>query len=223
MTTSKLLSASYSKRASQGVGVFSSIWTLGKVEMCPMPVTLFSVARGCSRVARGGETFNSVPFCSILFHSLSSAWAGMRGSRFRRNDGFVRGNDACRQYSNRRSHGVMGSCRWFGGWAYVEGGMTLGPFANGPYIQTGPDMRGSRLHGNDACEQCSNQRGYGVRGSCRWFGGWAYVGDGMTLGPFANGPYIQTGGRDARFPRLQGTKEPSRERRSQGVPIAGRA
>ena len=23
---------------------------------------------------------------------------------------------------------------------------------------------------NDVCEQCSNQRGYGVRGSCRWFG-----------------------------------------------------
>ena len=31
-------------------------------------------------------------------------------------------------------------------------------------------MRGSRLHGNDRCKQCSNQRGYGVRGSCRWFG-----------------------------------------------------
>ena len=26
-----------------------------------------------------------------------------------------------------------------------------------------------------------------------WLEGWAYVGDGMTLGPFANGPYIQTG------------------------------
>ena len=35
-------------------------------------------------------------------------------------------------------------------------------------IHTG--MRGSRLHGNDRCKQCSNQRGYGVRGSCRWFG-----------------------------------------------------
>ena len=30
--------------------------------------------------------------------------------------------------------------------------------------------RGSdRLRGNDGCEQCSSQRGYGVRGSCRWF------------------------------------------------------
>ena len=29
----------------------------------------------------------------------------------------------------------------------------------------GPD----RLRGNDGCEQCSSQRGYGVRGSCRWF------------------------------------------------------
>ena len=36
----------------------------------------------------------------------------------------------------------------------------------------GTGMRSSRLHGNDVYEQCSNQRGYGVRGSCRWFGGW---------------------------------------------------
>ena len=30
---------------------------------------------------------------------------------------------------------------------------------------------------NDIYEQCSNQWGYGVRGSCRWFG----VGDGNTI------------------------------------------
>ena len=34
----------------------------------------------------------------------------------------------------------------------------------------GAGMRGSRLRGNDVCEQCSNHGGYGVRGSCRWFG-----------------------------------------------------
>ena len=45
---------------------------------------------------------------------------------------------------------------------------------------------------NDVCEQCSNQRGYGVSGSCRWFGGWAYVRGGVTFGRFANRPYIHT-------------------------------
>ena len=34
-----------------------------------------------------------------------------------------------------------------------------------PQRARGPD----RLRGNDGCEQCSSQRGYGVRGSCRWF------------------------------------------------------
>ena len=41
------------------------------------------------------------------------------------------------------------------------------------YRLRGAGMRGSRLHGHDVCEQCSNQRGYGVMGSCRWFGGLA--------------------------------------------------
>ena len=52
--------------------------------------------------------------------------------------------------------------------------------------------------GDDVCEQCSNQRGNGVMGSCRWFGGWTYLWGGVRLGPFANGPYIQTGGREPR-------------------------
>ena len=36
------------------------------------------------------------------------------------------------------------------------------------YRLRGAGMRGSRLHGNDVYGQCSNQRGYGVRGGCRW-------------------------------------------------------
>ena len=39
----------------------------------------------------------------------------------------------------------------------------------------GAGVRGSRLHGNDVCEQCSNQRGYSVMGSCHWFGGGAPI------------------------------------------------
>ena len=35
-----------------------------------------------------------------------------------------------------------------------------------PSREKGPD----RLRGNDGCEQCSNRRGHGVMGSCRWFG-----------------------------------------------------
>ena len=91
------------------------------------------------------QTFNSVPFCSISFHSLSSTRgrnARFPSSRERRQDSRER-RIRC---SSQRGYDVMGSCRWFVGWAYVWGGVTLGPFANGPYIQTG--------------------------GSCRWFGGW---------------------------------------------------
>ena len=59
------------------------------------------------RVARSGETFNSVPFGSISFHSYRLRGAGMRGSR-------LHGNDVYEQCSNQRGYGVRGSCRWFG-------------------------------------------------------------------------------------------------------------
>ena len=55
--------------------------------------------------------------------------------------------------------------------------LTLSQRERGSYRGTG--LRGSRLRGNeggllddDVCEQCSSQRGYGVMGSCRWFGVW---------------------------------------------------
>ncbi len=69
-----------------------------------------------------------------------------------------------------------------------------------------PGMRGSRLRGNDVCDQCSNQRGYRVMGSCRWlaFEGWACVWDGVTSEGFANRPYIHTKGR-MRGSRLRGS------------------
>ena len=60
------------------------------------------------------------------------------------------------------------------------------------YRLRGAGMRRSRESRNDE-DQCSSQRRYGVMGSCRWFGGWAYVGDGMAFGRFANRPYIDTG------------------------------
>ena len=41
----------------------------------------------------------------------SRGGTGMRGSRFRGNDGAIRVNDACEQCSNRRGDGAMGSCR----------------------------------------------------------------------------------------------------------------
>ena len=69
----------------------------------------------------------------------------------------------------------------------------------------GAGMRRSREGRNDE-DQCSSQRRYGVMGSCRWFGGWAYVGDGMAFGRFANRPYIQTG-QDARFSLSRGPLE----------------
>ena len=67
--------------------------------------------------------------------------------------------------------------------------LTLSQRARGSYRGTG--LRDSRLRGNDGglreddvCEQCSNRWGYGVRGSCRWFGvgGWVCVWGGVGQG-----------------------------------------
>ena len=74
-----------------------------------------------SRVARSGETLNSVAFGCISLHSLSSA----RG------------------------------LAW--GFTLI---LTFSP-------QGRRDL--TAFHGNDVCEQCSNQQGYGVSSSCRWF------------------------------------------------------
>ena len=58
-------------------------------------------------LARSGKLFNSVPFCSISFHSLSSTRGRrprMRGFRLRGNDGRIRrrrsGSDAVRSPSS---------------------------------------------------------------------------------------------------------------------------
>ena len=56
---------------------------------------------------RSGQTFNSLPFASISFHSLSST----RGKDASLGVGR---NDVCEQCSNQRGYGVRGSCRWFG-------------------------------------------------------------------------------------------------------------
>ena len=71
-----------------------------------------------SGVARSGKTFNSRPFPLISYHSSHRRMAmrpGMRGSRLRGNDGYIRGNDACNQCTGRCGDGAMGICR--GSWA----------------------------------------------------------------------------------------------------------
>ena len=62
---------------------------------------------------------------------------------------------------------------------------------------------------NDAYDQCKGWRDGGAMGSCRWFS----VEGGVTLGLFANSPYIRTRDMDARFPS-------SRERRGRTAPTS---
>ena len=131
-------------------------------------------------------------------------------------------NDVCGQCINRQGYGVMGSCRWFDVWRLDEhwGQRDVRAVREPPlHPHRGPGVRGSRLRGNDGavhindvCGQCINRRGYGVRGSCRWFGVWRldeHWGS-VTLGRFANRPYIHTGGRGCEVPACAGTTEPSR-------------
>ena len=61
---------------------------------------------------------------------------------------------------------------------------------------------------DDVCEQCSNQRGYGVMGSCRWFEGWSphtRTDGGTTPPPDHPHPSL--------LPSREKGSEPSRERR----------
>ena len=61
------------------------------------------------RSAQERQTFNSLPFPTISFHSRRRRRAGMRGSRLRGNDGGICGNDACDQCKGWRGDGAMGS------------------------------------------------------------------------------------------------------------------
>ena len=65
------------------------------------------------------------------------------------------------------SSGVARSGETFNSVAF--GCISLHSFPN-PHPALSERERGLRLRVNDVWEQCSNQRGYGVRGSCRWFG-----------------------------------------------------
>ena len=95
------------------------------------------------RVARSGETFNSVPFGSISFHSYRLRGAGMRGSR-------LHGNDVYEQSSNQRGYGVRGSCRWFG----VGGSPSSSLSRRGRRDLQGTGMRGSAFAGTTEPASC---------------------------------------------------------------------
>ena len=196
------------------------------------------------------QTFNSVPFCSILFHSLSSTRG--RNARFAGFTNEVQHQTKVLPWDTHRSplrNGVrlpayvpraprsgrslrlllrsrlemrpprprlaLGSlvCADQRGLVSIvvaslrvaRSGKLLilfrfVPFCSIPYRLRGAGMRGSRLRGNDGrirgndvYEQCSSQRGYGVRGSCRWFGGWG----------------VRSGWRDVRAGRGPGCEIPA--------------
>ena len=65
------------------------------------------------------------------------------------------------------SSGVARSGETFNSVAF--GCISLHSFPN-PHPRPLPEGKGITPRVNDVWEQCSNQRGHGVRGSCRWFG-----------------------------------------------------
>ena len=93
-------------------------------------------ASGCEE----RQTFNSVPFCSISFHSLDGGTLIPAFSP----QGGIRGNDGARRWRNVRASRRCNRCRWV--WGYAWGGvhtggtltLTLSQRARGP-----PDIEGT--------------------------------------------------------------------------------
>ena len=152
-----------------------------------------SAARACSGVFRSGDPPYSGPIWPDLARFTRSREAEMR-----RGAAWFRSLVAWSGV--RRSGKIFKSLSFplisyhFYRKAETRGEPSSSPSPRGRRdLPSKPGMRGSRLRGNDACDQCTGGRGGGAMGVCRWLGG-------------------APPNRDARFP-------PARERRIYGAPI----